>query len=175
MICIKLRNATTLLVAVIAFAVQPSVTNAQDNLFDFFILSSDPDVSEPHTDFLSITNDKPVTSLTLSIENFSGPFGSGSGFTFDFPDASIEINDLFLTADFSVSALPIGTYEVGQVFIPDPDNEGFTLSASGQFSDGTNFTSSVSVVPEPTSCILLSMMAITVACRRRRTSSNGQI
>ena len=173
---IKLRDVTRLLVIAIVFAAQPTVANAQeefqDDFFAFFISSSDPDPSlGPHTDFLSITNDKAVTSLTLSIENNGDGFGAGSGFTFDFPDAIIEINGLLLTADFSVSELPIGTYEVGQVFVPDPANEGFGLIASGQFSDGTNFSSSVSVVPEPTSCVLLSLVAATLGCRRRRTSS----
>lgn len=137
-----------------------------------------------------ISADRPVAELHLSIgsvNEIDNPTNWANSFpppelspppafssTVDFSSDSMTFDILFSPA----APLPEGSYEVASLYYP-PGGHDYGWYASGQFSDGSNFSTSFLTVPEPSTFALLAMVSPLLCCpfrarrslRRRRTRS----
>lgn len=169
----------------------PSLLHADvcDNGFCFTALRGFDGVDD-HVDVYSISADKPVVELHLSIiEPFGDPFGELTRWLPSFPPPELspppEINSTLdfssesMTLDVSFSPdapLPPGTYEVAFLHAMVPDHLP-AWDATGKFSDGSSFVTSEFVLPEPSTFALLAIVSPLLGCpfrarrrlRRQRT------
>ena len=180
---------------VLFFSGLPSLLHADvcDNGFCFTALRGFDGVDD-HVDVYSISADKPVVELHLSIiEPLGDQFGDLTRWLPSFPPPELsplpEINSTLdfssesMTLDVSFSPdapLPPGTYEVAFLHaqhcchLPAWD-------ANGTFSDGSSFVVGGFVLPEPSTFALIVMLSPFLcfpfrarrSLRRQRTLSRG--
>lgn len=139
-----------------------------------------------------ISADKPVAELHLSIGSIN-EIDNPTSWADSFPppelspppafNSTIDFSSNSMTFDLSFSPsapLPEGTYEVASLYFPDREHD-YGWDASGQFSDGSNFSTSFLTVPEPSTFALLAMLSPLLCCpfrtgrsfRRQRARSRG--
>ena len=162
----------------------PSVLHADvcDSGFCFEIFGAFGGVDD-HVDGFTISTDKPVVELHLSIiEPLGDQFGDLTRWEPSFPPPTLSPPpDISSTLDFGsdsmtldvmfspTAPLPAGTYEVALLHaqhcchLPAWD-------ATGKFSDGSSFVTGGFVLPEPSTFALLAIVSPLLGCpfRTRR-------
>ena len=141
-----------------------------------FGISTDKPIAELH---LSIGSPDEIDILTSWANSFPPP-GLSPPPTFS---STVDVSNSSMTFDISFSPsapLPEGTYEVASLYFPH-DGHNYGWDASGKFSDGSNFSTNVLTVPEPSTFALFAMV-LPLFCfpfrarrslRRQRTLSRG--